>query len=118
MGASKGATNVNTSTSLPLQHQQQQQQQQQQDRRAKLRASESNSRATPSPVLTTEQLYDTAGWQDLSGPEWRAEVEAKSNAYLNAQASNRQMFGNNPGSNVIQDEKHQNELVLQLQLIL
>jgi len=27
---------------------------------------ENTTRATPSPVLTTEQLYDTAGWQDES----------------------------------------------------
>lgn len=47
------------------------------DRTAVLRSSELSSRATPSPVLTTEQLYDTAGWQDLSDPSWRKAVASQ-----------------------------------------
>jgi len=31
-------------------------------------------RATPSPVLTTDQLYDTAGWQEIVNPGWKAAV--------------------------------------------
>ena len=44
------------------------------DRRATLRTLELSARATPSPVLTTEQLYDTAGWQDVSDPNWNKAV--------------------------------------------
>lgn len=44
------------------------------DRTAALRSAEMSARATPSPVLTTEQLYDTAGWQDVSDPSWRKAV--------------------------------------------
>uniref|UniRef100_A0A7S3UZH7 HRDC domain-containing protein n=1 Tax=Aplanochytrium stocchinoi TaxID=215587 RepID=A0A7S3UZH7_9STRA len=48
---------ANTDTSTAQQHFS--------DRRGTLRASDDSFRATPSPVLTTEQLYDTAGWQDI-----------------------------------------------------
>ncbi|GBG29336.1 Exosome component 10 [Hondaea fermentalgiana] len=69
-----------------LQSSQQQQQQQQQPSGAR-RGSfvhMASSRATPSPVLTTEQLYDTAGWQDIGDPDWKAQVILRNNTLANA----------------------------------
>mmetsp|Transcript_10413 Transcript_10413/g.16981 ORF Transcript_10413/g.16981 Transcript_10413/m.16981 type:complete len:1036 (-) Transcript_10413:1283-4390(-) len=57
-------------------------------RRGSLMRDEANARATPSPVLTTEQLYDTAGWQDVADPNWKAAVVAKTNSRA-AQAQTR-----------------------------
>ncbi|CAK9031818.1 Exosome component 10 (Autoantigen PM/Scl 2) (P100 polymyositis-scleroderma overlap syndrome-associated autoantigen) (Polymyositis/scleroderma autoantigen 100 kDa) (PM/Scl-100) (Polymyositis/scleroderma autoantigen 2) [Durusdinium trenchii] len=57
------------------------------DRRGSLIRDEANARATPSPVLTTEELYVTAGWQDIADPQWKASVQAAAASAANAASS-------------------------------
>lgn len=49
------------------------------DKREMALRKKASERATPSPVLTTEQLYDTAGWQDLADYKWKASVLSSEN---------------------------------------
>mmetsp|Transcript_17859 Transcript_17859/g.31576 ORF Transcript_17859/g.31576 Transcript_17859/m.31576 type:complete len:1046 (+) Transcript_17859:47-3184(+) len=49
-------------------------------RKGAIMRDEMKARATPSPVLTTEQLYDTAGWQFVSDPDWKATAVAQATA--------------------------------------
>lgn len=60
------------------------QQQMSSSRRSTIMRDSAQSRATPSPVLTTEQLYDTAGWQDLADPQWKAQAIVRNNTIANA----------------------------------
>jgi len=45
------------------------------------------SRSTSSPVLNVEQLYDMAGWRQISDPVWRAQAMQRAGQSLPTQAT-------------------------------